>query len=116
MPEESMVQSLYESDIPYFVPVLEEQPKTMEVAIYAEVTQPNGYVTEWMLDPRIVIQRLLGLEKPTDVLKIGDKGKFDLQEDDQQIVIKKQPALTEELSKKPKKSAREKRVQILDKK
>jgi hypothetical protein len=48
------------------VPVL-EQPKKMDVAIYAEVTQSDGQVSEWMLDPRIVIQRLLGLESVDEV-------------------------------------------------
>ena len=70
MPEESMVQSLYEED--YFIPLIEE-PKKMDVVIHAEVTQPSGFVSEWTLDPRIVLQRLLGLEKPTDVWQIGSK-------------------------------------------
>ena len=98
MPEESMVQSLYEEDV--FIPVF-EQPQKMDVAIYAEVTQPNGYVSEWMLDPRVVIQRLMGLEKPTDLWQIGGNGHIDLLEDDEKIVIKK-PAAATELNIKPK--------------
>ena len=76
MPEESMV-SLY-SEEPVRVIEIVDKPQKMDVAIYAEVTQPNGYTSEWMLDPRVVIQRLLGLEKPTDLWQIGGNGRFDL--------------------------------------
>ena len=48
-----MVQSLYEEE--FEVPVIVEEPQKMDVAIYAEVTTPNGYESTWMIDPRIAI-------------------------------------------------------------
>ena len=61
----------------------------MDVVIQAKVTRPIGFVSEWTLDPRVVLQRLLGLEKPTDVWPFSSS-KVEIIEDDQKI---KKPAV-----------------------